>query len=61
MKKIVRDLDSKVKLASFHSLSKGIFGECGLRGGYMELVNFDEKEIAHFHDKDSIVTPNFLG
>jgi len=30
-----------VKLASFHSLSKGIFGECGIRGGYMELTNFD--------------------
>jgi len=30
-----------VELISFHSVSKGIFGECGLRGGYMELVNID--------------------
>ncbi|XP_076001044.1 alanine aminotransferase 2 [Genypterus blacodes] len=28
-----------VELASFHSASKGIMGECGLRGGYVELVN----------------------
>ncbi|ETO06941.1 alanine aminotransferase [Reticulomyxa filosa] len=28
-----------VELISFHSISKGVFGECGLRGGYMELIN----------------------
>ncbi|XP_056620657.1 alanine aminotransferase 2-like isoform X2 [Triplophysa dalaica] len=32
----------RVQLASFHSLSNGIMGECGLRAGYMELVNVDE-------------------
>jgi len=30
-----------VQLVSFHSTSKGFLGECGLRGGYFELVNFD--------------------
>lgn len=30
-----------VELASFHSASKGLIGECGLRGGYVELVNVD--------------------
>ena len=30
-----------VELVSFHSISKGLMGECGLRGGYMETVNFD--------------------
>uniref|UniRef100_A0A8C7GNI8 alanine transaminase n=1 Tax=Oncorhynchus kisutch TaxID=8019 RepID=A0A8C7GNI8_ONCKI len=30
-----------VELASFHSISNGIMGECGLRAGYMELVNVD--------------------
>ncbi|XP_027765936.1 alanine aminotransferase 2-like [Empidonax traillii] len=30
-----------VELASFHSISKGYMGECGLRGGYMEVVNLD--------------------
>uniref|UniRef100_A0AAY5E7U6 alanine transaminase n=1 Tax=Electrophorus electricus TaxID=8005 RepID=A0AAY5E7U6_ELEEL len=30
-----------VELASINSISKGLMGECGLRGGYVELVNFD--------------------
>ncbi|KAG8280545.1 glycerol-3-phosphate O-acyltransferase 2 [Homalodisca vitripennis] len=33
----------KIKLASFMSCSKGYIGECGLRGGYSELVNVDSK------------------
>ncbi|KAL4613610.1 alanine aminotransferase 2 isoform X1 [Arapaima gigas] len=28
-----------VELASFHSTSKGYTGECGFRGGYMEVIN----------------------
>lgn len=32
-----------IELASFHSTSKGVFGECGRRGGYVELVGFDPK------------------
>ncbi|GMH98109.1 hypothetical protein TrST_g10782 [Triparma strigata] len=31
----------KFEMVSFHSTSKGIFGECGRRGGYMELTGFD--------------------
>ncbi|KAF2157515.1 PLP-dependent transferase [Myriangium duriaei CBS 260.36] len=31
-----------VQLASMHSISKGMVGECGHRGGYFELVGFDE-------------------
>ncbi|XP_018495002.1 alanine aminotransferase 1 [Galendromus occidentalis] len=30
-----------LELVSFMSASKGFMGECGLRGGYMEIVNFD--------------------
>uniref|UniRef100_A0A3B5BFW3 alanine transaminase n=1 Tax=Stegastes partitus TaxID=144197 RepID=A0A3B5BFW3_9TELE len=30
-----------VELVSFHSTSKGFMGECGMRGGYVELVNLD--------------------
>lgn len=33
----------EVELLSLHSVSKGITGECGLRGGYIELVNIDDK------------------
>ena len=31
-----------LELVSFHSMSKGFMGECGIRGGYGEFVNFDE-------------------
>ena len=46
-KKVLRSLgpghiSDSVSLASFHSISKGFFGECGRRGGYMELINFPE-------------------
>lgn len=47
MKKVLRQLQKKqpglydnVQLASLHSTSKGVSGECGQRGGYMELVGF---------------------
>lgn len=30
-----------VELASLHSVSKGMVGECGHRGGYFELVGFE--------------------
>ena len=45
-KKVVRDLGPEYdgfELASFHSTSKGLIGECGRRGGYMELCGFDSK------------------
>jgi alanine transaminase len=32
-----------MELASLHSISKGMVGECGHRGGYFELVGFDPK------------------
>mmetsp|Transcript_23757 Transcript_23757/g.71455 ORF Transcript_23757/g.71455 Transcript_23757/m.71455 type:complete len:491 (-) Transcript_23757:19-1491(-) len=38
-KKVAHDLGSKIPLVSFHSVSKGFTGECGLRGGYFELTN----------------------
>ncbi|XP_034038732.1 alanine aminotransferase 2-like [Thalassophryne amazonica] len=36
-----------VELASFHSISKGLLGECGLRSGYVELVNLDPAVMKH--------------
>ncbi|XP_048371644.1 alanine aminotransferase 2 [Sphaerodactylus townsendi] len=33
------DYYNNVELASFHSTSKGYMGECGYRGGYMEVIN----------------------
>ena len=32
---------SSVELISMHSVSKGLLGECGLRGGYFETHNLD--------------------
>lgn len=34
---------NSVQLVSFQSTSKGFYGECGRRGGYMEMVGFDDK------------------
>ncbi|CAN6613577.1 hypothetical protein TRVA0_005S02828 [Trichomonascus vanleenenianus] len=46
-KKVLRQMQQEkpgvydhVELASLHSTSKGMIGECGQRGGYMELVGF---------------------
>ena len=50
MKKVLRNLQRKykgkfdnVQLASLHSTSKGVIGECGQRGGYMELIGFSDE------------------
>eukprot|EP00244_Chara_vulgaris_P001171 TRINITY_DN1183_c0_g1_i7.p1 TRINITY_DN1183_c0_g1~~TRINITY_DN1183_c0_g1_i7.p1 ORF type:complete len:576 (-),score=125.58 TRINITY_DN1183_c0_g1_i7:450-1946(-) len=43
-KKVVRDLgltDNDFTLVSLHSSSKGFYGECGRRGGYMEACGLD--------------------
>jgi alanine transaminase len=41
-KKVAQDLGLKnLQLVSFHSTSKGLVGECGRRGGYMELHHID--------------------
>merc|ERR1711962_1632624 len=43
-KKVMREMGapySSMELASFMSCSKGYMGECGIRGGYAEVVNMD--------------------
>ncbi|KAI7810098.1 Gpt2l protein, partial [Triplophysa rosa] len=35
------EYSNKVELVSFHSTSKCYMGECGFRGGYMEVINMD--------------------
>ncbi|KAM8839701.1 alanine aminotransferase 2-like isoform 1-T1 [Synchiropus picturatus] len=37
------EYSNTVELASFHSTSKCYMGECGFRGGYMEVINMDEE------------------
>jgi len=41
-KKVAMDCNLReLQLVSFHSTSKGLIGECGRRGGYMELHHID--------------------
>lgn len=61
-KKGLRDLQKEkpgkfdnVELASLNSISKGMVGECGHRGGYFELVGFDEEVKAQIYKFVSIM------
>ncbi|EME49123.1 hypothetical protein DOTSEDRAFT_118712 [Dothistroma septosporum NZE10] len=64
-KKILRQLqdgdknkDGKfdsVELASLHSISKGMVGECGHRGGYYEMIGFDPEVVAQIYKFVSIM------
>ena len=61
-KKGLRDLQTQnpggkydnLELASLHSISKGMVGECGHRGGYFELVGFDQEVAAQIYKFVSI-------
>lgn len=61
-KKVLRQLQQEnpggkyddVHLASIHSTSKGMIGECGQRGGYMELTGFDAEVEDHIYKLASI-------
>jgi alanine transaminase len=46
--------DSGLQLVSFHSVSKGFLGECGLRGGYVELLGIDPAVKAEIYKLASI-------
>lgn len=61
-KKVLRDLQKEtpgkydhVELASLNSVSKGMVGECGHRGGYFELVGFDPEVAAQIYKFISIM------
>jgi len=42
IRKVAYTIGSKAQVFSFHSISKGYYGECGLRGGYVHLDNVDK-------------------
>ncbi|KAI5235543.1 PLP-dependent transferase [Aureobasidium subglaciale] len=51
-----------LELVSLHSISKGMIGECGHRGGYFELVGFDEKVTEQIYKYVSIqLCPPVIG
>ena len=48
-RKVALDMGEEAKNAqiiSFHSISKGFFGECGRRGGYLQAMGFDPAVLA---------------
>jgi len=53
-KKVVSKAQSPVPLISFHSISKGVVGECGRRGGYFECTNISEEVIAFIYKMVSV-------
>ncbi|KAG5644839.1 hypothetical protein DXG03_007566 [Asterophora parasitica] len=53
-KKVVAQTQSRVPLVSFHSISKGVSGECGRRGGYFECVNFSDEILAQIYKMVSV-------
>jgi alanine transaminase len=42
-RQVVMETQAPVQLMSFHSISKGYYGECGIRGGVMHLTNIDQE------------------
>jgi len=53
---------SNTELVSFHTISKGAYGECGLRGGYMELHNMEPELVDEIYKVTSInLCPNVPG
>lgn len=68
-KKALRDLQKEspgqydhIELASLHSVSKGMVGECGHRGGYFELVGFHPDVAAEIYKFISIqLCPPVIG
>lgn len=60
-KSVLRDMQREepgkyddVELCSLHSISKGVVGECGHRGGYFELVGFDPEVVEQIYKFISI-------
>ena len=56
------DAFHNLQLVSFHSISKGLSGECGLRGGYMDIFNVDAEVKAQIYKLSSVeLCPNVPG
>lgn len=64
-KRVLHDMGPRYanqELMSFHSVSKGFVGECGKRGGYVEMTNIDEDVLQEYYKLCSInLCPNVLG
>ncbi|XP_073020061.1 glutamate--glyoxylate aminotransferase 2 [Primulina eburnea] len=47
-------MSKEIELVSFHTVSKGYFGECGQRGGYFEMTNISPKTVEEIYKVSSI-------
>ncbi len=53
--RVMAELNERdVSLFSFHSCSKGLLGECGIRGGYMEIRNVPDDVAAQITKLQSV-------
>ncbi|PWN36747.1 putative alt1-alanine aminotransferase [Meira miltonrushii] len=61
-KKEEQSIADEVELVSFHSISKGVSGECGRRGGYFELTNISTDVEAQIYKMASVnLCPSIQG
>ncbi|KAG5628754.1 hypothetical protein H5410_000471 [Solanum commersonii] len=52
-------VSKELQLVSFHTVSKGYWGECGQRGGYFEMTNIPPKSVEEIYKVASIsLSPN---
>ncbi|KAK4792354.1 hypothetical protein SAY86_022789 [Trapa natans] len=62
-KKVLMDMGGPIsrelQLVSFHTVSKGYWGECGQRGGYFEMTNIPSRSVEEIYKVASIsLSPN---
>uniref|UniRef100_A0A1S4DW41 Uncharacterized protein n=1 Tax=Cucumis melo TaxID=3656 RepID=A0A1S4DW41_CUCME len=52
-------ISNELQLISFHTVSKGYWGECGQRGGYFEMTNIPPRTVDEIYKVASIsLSPN---
>jgi len=61
-RKVAKELGTDVEVFSFHSVSKGVTGECGLRGGFVHCHNVEREVQEQMYKLASIsLCSNVLG
>ena len=54
LKSMSKEIADSVELVSFHSISKGVSGECGRRGGYFECTNISDEVMEQVYKMASV-------
>ncbi|GAB2214299.1 hypothetical protein Droror1_Dr00018641 [Drosera rotundifolia] len=55
-------ISKALQLVSFHTVSKGYWGECGQRGGYFEMINISPESVDEIYKVSSVsLSPNVPG